>query len=307
MNRHTMRSRLLLGGGVGMALAVLLPLAAVAVMAPTLMTYSGSTDGGTKAVVSTHGNVFRFLGPNMAPDNQYQHIGSGKFLAEGYVLCYRHPRTGALVNAWDTGVSESGFGPESTTGPQPPAQQIDPVLRVSRPTIDGVLVLKQGLLTEVDVNEGLGRKRMELGMAVINDNDFAVHGVILRRQVNFNVDGGGASGWAGALNLWGRTTRDGVFAWNDPSAAPRARQAHGMLLHHLSALLFNNGAEVGTELSPATRQAKVTRHPLDHSCNPTSLTTPVTTPSDRGGTLQYNLGSIPANSRKNVLIEYVRF
>jgi hypothetical protein len=302
-----MRRRLLIGGGLGMALALLLPLAALAVMAPTLMTYSGSTDGGTKVSVSTHGNVMRFLGPDTAPDNQYQHIGSGKLLSEGYVLCYRNPSTGVLVNAWDTGAGESGFGAESTTGPMPPAQVIDPVLRVSRPTTDGVLVLKQGLLAEVDVNEGLGRKRMELGMAVINNNDFAVHDVILRRQVNFDVDRGGASGWAGALNTWGRTTRDGVFAWNDPSRAPRGRQAHGMLLHHLSSLLFSNDGGVGIELSPAIRHAKVTRHPLDHSCNPTSLKTPVFTPSDRGGTLQYNLGSIPANSRMNILMEYVRF
>lgn len=287
---------------------LVLPLAALAHLGPTLMTFGGSTDAGTEARISTHGNFTSFKGPNSAPSNEYQHIGAGLLLSEGYVLCYRHPRTGRLVNAWDTGASDSGFGPASTTGPNaPPADVQDPITRVTRPTADGVLELKQGFSDVVLVNDGLGRKRIEYGMGVINNNDFAVHGVILRRQVNFDVDRGGASGWAGSRNLWGRTTRDGVFAWNDPSAAPAARQAHGMILHHLSSQLFSNEGEGGAELSPAIRRAKVTRNPLDHSCNPPSVPTPVTTPSDRGGTIQYNLGSIPANHRKNVLVEYLRF
>lgn len=304
-----MRKRILFISGLALALA--LPVATLANVAPTLMTFSGSTDGGTEAAVSTHGNVTSFTGPNSPPSNQYQHIGVGRLLSEGYVLCYRHPDTGQFVNAWDTGASESGFGQPSTTGPNaPPADVQDPATRVSRPTTDGVLALKWSVGDVIAVNENLGRKRIEFGVGVINNNDFAVHGVTVRQQVNFDVDGGGASGWAGSRNLWGRTTRDGVFAWNDPSAAPRSRQAHGMMLRHLSSLLFTNSGEpgeVGKELSPSIRRAKVTRNPLDHSCNPQSVATPVTTPTDRGGTLQYNLGTIPADHRMNILMEYVRF
>ena len=51
---------------------------------------------------------------------------------------------------------------------------------------------------------------------------------------------------------------------------------------------------VYTELPASIRSAKVTESPLDSSCSPPAKATPVTPPTDDGGTLQINIGTIPA-------------
>ena len=242
--------------------------------------FSGSTDRGTSAVVSDHGNILAFAGPTVAGAD-YEHVRVGA-LSEGYVLCYRHPTTGAAVNAFDVGSAEAGFGaPAPAPSPGGPDD-----MQVTRPTSDGVLQFKQGFLF-------YGKeKRLEVGMSVINRNPFPVTGVVLRRQADFDVDGAGAAGWAGGRNLWARTSRDSVFAWNDPAAAPVGREGHGMLITHRYTHRYASG--VYTELPATLRSAKVTESPLDSSCSPPAKATPVTTPADDGGTLQINIGTIPA-------------
>lgn len=242
--------------------------------------FSGSTDRGTNARVSDHGNIIAFGGPVVAGAN-YEHVNVGA-LSEGYVLCYRHPTTGALVNAFDLGSAEAGFG-----DPSPAPKLGGPNdMQVTRPTSNGVLQLKQGF-------RFYGKeKRLEIGMSVINTNPYPITDVVLRRQADFDADGAGADGWAASRNLWARTSRESVFAWNDPAAAPSSKEAHGMLMTHRSTHQHKSG--VYTELPATARIAKVTEDPLDSSCSPVAKITPVTTPADDGGTLQVNIGTIPA-------------
>jgi hypothetical protein len=255
--------------------------------------FSGSTDRGTAARISDHGNIIGFAGPTVA-GGDYEHVNVGA-LSDGYVLCYRRPTTGAVVDAFDVGSAESGFAAAVPSAGGPDDMQ------VTRPTSDGALQLKQSFLF-------YGKeKRLEVAMSVINTNSFPVTGVILRRQSDFDVDGAGAAGWSGSRNLWAQTSRDSVFAWNEPSAAPAGKDAHGMLMTHRSTLL--NSAGVYTELPPTARVAKVTESPLDSSCNPPAKTTPVTTPADDGATLQVNIGTIPAapspGSESSVTVDLV--
>jgi hypothetical protein len=144
--------------------------------------------------VADAGNVLGYGGPVVAGAD-YEHINVGA-LSEGYVLCYLNPKTGAYVNAFDLGAAQSGFGPASPTNTEPDPQDPNalPGMQVVRATSDGLLTLKQSFRFDGE------EKRMQVIMDVINYNAFPITGVILRRQADFDVDGGGADGWAGTRN-----------------------------------------------------------------------------------------------------------
>jgi hypothetical protein len=248
-------------------------------------TMTGSTDRGTTVNISDHGNVLGFAGPVIGGDYEHMKVGT---LSDGYVLCYRHPTTGVTVNAFDLGSAEAGFGPPLAPGPQNTVTPDGlPGMQVTRRTTDGVLELKQSFVF-------YGKeKRMLVAMDVVNRNPFPITGVVIRRQADFDVDSGGADGWAASRNLWARTSRDAVFAWTEPSTATAAgKEAHGMLMTHRASHVYSSG--VYTEVPATARTAKVTEAPLDSTCNPAAKTTPVTVPADDGGTLQFNLGTIAA-------------
>src|SRR5262245_10106801 len=79
--------------------------------------------GSPKVAISNHGNLVKFEAPV-----GYEHIGVGD-LSEGYVLCY-----GGSSRAWDTGSSESGFGPAT-------ASCTSSACTITRNTSDGILQL----------------------------------------------------------------------------------------------------------------------------------------------------------------------
>jgi hypothetical protein len=238
-------------------------------------TWTSALDGGTTVSISTHGNIIRYESPT-----GYEHIGVGTF-SEGYILCYTNPASGATVNTFDTGSSESGWGPSVTSGAP---------VAVDRDTADGLIHLKQ-----VYSFDGL-RKSLGIEMRITNNTAVNITNVILRRQVDFDVDTGGAKGWSGFLNWHARSTRGGVWAWDDPSEPPAGFAAHGMLMQHNSA----NPSPVGT------RAAKVTEDILDSTCSPASKTTPLNSLNDDGETIQYNLGTLPAHQTKNFRLSYYR-
>ena len=95
---HTPRNRRRTAATIA-ALALVVPAVGWASTNP-FDAFSGSTDRGTSAVVSDHGNILAFAGPTVAGAD-YEHVRVGA-LSEGYVLCYRHPTTGAAVNAFDS-------------------------------------------------------------------------------------------------------------------------------------------------------------------------------------------------------------
>ena len=241
----------------------------------TFFTWTSNIDGGTTVSISDHGNVVRYESPT-----GYDHIGVGA-LSEGYVLCYTNPFNGTNIDAFDTGSFESGFA-FSTTSTSPVA--------VDRNTTDGLIHLKQ-LFTF----DGL-RKSLGVEMRITNNTGSNINNVILRRQADLDVDTGGAKGWANFLNWFARSTRGGVWAWDDPSEAPAGAAAHAMMMQHNSA----NPAPVGTRLT------KVTDDILDSSCNPPTKATPENSTNDDGATIQYNLGTLPAHATKNFRLSYYR-
>jgi hypothetical protein len=240
-------------------------------------TWSSSSAGGTKVQVSTNGNLLRFTSPT-AKGREYEHIHAGG-LCEGYVLSYTHPNSGASVTAYDVGGSESGFGlPTNTLNPP----------KVVRKTSDGVLQLRQYFVNYT------ARQQIDIQMIVRNLSSRTVSNVILRRQVDYDVDTGGTEGWASSKNTFLRSTADGVMAWNEPSRAPTGKEAHGMLLRVI-------------QRRQGSWEAKVTANPLDVSASPTSVLTPVLVPSDYGATLQFNIGTLAPGQEVRVDIRYMRF
>lgn len=243
-------------------------------------TWSSTSYGGIAVTITTHGNLLAFTSPNKA-GAQYEHINSGA-LSEGYVLCYTNPYTGVYVNAYDIGYAELGFGPATTT--------TSPVT-VTRKTSDGLLELKQ---TYSFSSSG---KYLTIYMYIKNlTADQHITGIVLRRQVDYDVDTGGTQGWAAYLNTHAKTSKDGAFAWNDPSRAPAGREAHGMMLWN-----YNSSSGI-------TAQAKVSGGILDTSCTcTTAVATPVTVPIDYGETIQFTFPSLTHGSTKYGAIRHIRF
>jgi hypothetical protein len=242
-----------------------------------LVTFSATNHGGTQAVISTHGNLISYFSPNSSTSGHYEHVGVGAF-SEGYVLCYTNPSSGRNVDAFDTGSSESGFGASTTT--------LSPVT-VTRTTSDGVLRLKQTISFDAATNS------VFFTMVVTNLKGVRVRNIVLRRQVDFDTDTGGANGWATFENWHANDTHGSVWAWNAPASAPAGDEAHNMVLRNYQ--------------THVEQFAYVTGDILDNSCNADSKL-PSDGPhfGDYGDTLMYPLGSLAAHASTNAGVQYLR-
>lgn len=214
--------------------------------------------GRPRVWLSNHGNLLRFEGPT-----GYDHVGVGN-LSEGYVLCYTG--FGVQRRAWDTGESESGFGPStaSCSGNR---------CTITRNTSDGWLRLRQ-VITKVDVERSL---TVEMTLSRIGGPSLS--GVVLRRQVDLDVDAGGSLGSGDTTNWFGATERESVWAWN--AANNTNNEGHAVMLRQIqrtpAAVLYS---------------AKVTELILDNSCSPFNLAGNGPVRGDYGGTIQYNVGNM---------------
>ena len=210
--------------------------------------------GRPRVWLSSHGNVLRFEGPT-----GYDHVGVGN-LSEGYVLCYSGRR------AWDTGESESGFGPSvaSCSGNR---------CTVTRNTSDGWFRLRQ-VISKVDVERSL---TVEMTLTKIGGP--VQTGVILRRQVDLDVDTGGSLGSGNFENWFGATERESVWAWN--AANNTANEGHAVMLRQVIRRPGN-----------VPYSSKVTSAILDNSCSPSNLAANGPVRGDYGATIQYNVGNM---------------
>lgn len=198
----------------------------------------------------------------------YDHIGVGA-LSEGYVLCY------GAVNAYDTGSAESGFGPSSTS--------CGATCTVTRSTSDGKLRLRQV------ISRSTSLRSATFEMTLTNLTGGPITGVILRRQADLDVDTGGASGTGNFSNWFGASERDSVFGWNPINAS--GSEGHAISL---------------VAVEPTRALAKVTAAILDSSCNPTNIAAAGPVFGDRGVTLQYNIGTLPAGGSVKDTVKYLR-
>lgn len=266
--------------------AFLVPTAGPAAAAPErsitiAKNFHATFGGGTTARISTHGNVVDYLSPDSPLAGRYEHIGVGD-IGEGYVLCYTGPA--GTVRAWDTGVSESGFGPATTTA------QTAKSITISRQTNDGRLTLVQ-LITFNGTNRSVLIK-----MTLRNNTASPVPNVVLRRQVDFDVDTGGADGWAGFQSWHATTTRTTSFAWSEPAAAPGDKDAHAMQLKFM-----------GASSTGLAHNAYTTTQILDNTCEADSRRPGVPAFGDFGDTQLLRIGTVPSNGSQFATVEYSRF
>jgi hypothetical protein len=217
--------------------------------------------------ISSHGNVTRYEGPT-----GYEHIGIGSF-SEGYVLCYGPSR------AFDTSASESGFaaGQANCTSNK---------CTITRNTSDGILQLRQ-----VITKNASSDRSFSVAMTVRNLTGASVASVIVRRQVDLDVDTGGALGTAGIINWFGSSERDSVYAWNHLNKS--AREEHAVILSSRTPLTIPS-------------LAKVTAAILDSSCSPDNIAAAGPVEGDYGATIQYNLGTLAGGGSKTVTVQYQR-
>jgi hypothetical protein len=117
--------------------------------------------------------------------------------------------------------------------------------------------------------------------------------VILRRQVDFDVDTGGPLGTGDFTNWFGASERDSAFAWN-------AANEHGGDDHAMVLRFYNR--------TPTTVKwyAKVTNDILDTSCNPTNLAANGPVQGDYGASLQYNVGTLGGGKTAVLTVQYDR-
>lgn len=244
------------------------------IVAPTWKTFSTATGRGTRIVVSVGGNITAFTSPNQA-GAQYEHIGVGS-IGEGYVLCY----TGAPAT-FDLGESSAGFAAPTTTA-----------TAITRNTLDG----RASLTQKFSLTPGgtASPTTFNVTMTVKNRTGAPMTNVILRRQVDFDIDTGGAQGWAGFLSNHSRTKAT-VGAFHDPVEAPAGREAHGIMM-----MLQSPGG---------TWDTRVTANILDSSCNPPAapLAANFVSRGDYGDTMIFNLGTIGAGASKSSSLRYMRY
>lgn len=210
--------------------------------------------GRPRVWLSNHGNLLRFEGPT-----GYDHVGVGN-LSEGYVLCYNGRR------AWDTGSSESGFG-------QAQASCSGNSCTITRTTSDGWLRLRQ-VISKVDIERSL---TVEMTLTKIGGPFLT--GVVLRRQVDLDVDAGGDLGTGDTTNWFAATERESVWAWN--AANDSGREGHAVMLR-----------QIIRQPGSVPYSAKVTEQILDNSCSPFNLAADGPVRGDYGATIQYNVGSL---------------
>lgn len=224
--------------------------------------------GRPRVWLSRHGNIIRFEGPA-----GYDHIGVGE-IGEGYVLCYGTRR------AYDVGFTETGFGPStpSCSGS---------TCTVTRNTSDGQFRLRQ-VITKNSVE-----RAVTVEMTLTKLGQTAVSNVVLRRQVDFDVDAGGSLGSNNFVSWFGATERESVFAWN--SANYTANEGHMVMLRQIQRIP-----------SSVPYTAKVTSAILDTSCSPTNAAPWGPVEGDYGATIQYNIGFMGQGSVFIGRVQYQR-
>lgn len=164
---------------------------------PTFKTFSSTSLGGTRVVISIHGNITSFASPNNATES-YDHIGAGT-VEEGYVLCYTPSGLGQF-NSYDVGWTESGFG-AATTSSGPP-------VTVTRTTSDGRVRLKQTFTFSG------ARRSLQIKMDVTNLTGSTMSGVTIRRHADLDISTGGSSGTGDFANDFANTFQ-AVIAWEN--------------------------------------------------------------------------------------------
>ena len=222
--------------------------------------------------ISAHGNLVRFDGPV-----GFEHIGVGT-MGEGYVLCYGSTR------AYDVGSSESGFAPptvKSCSGNN---------CTIVRKTIDNKIEFKQEFHKSSAAELG---RNIRVKMTVKNLTASNLTNVVLRRQVDFDVDTGGSKGTGSFVNWFASSQFDSAFAWNSPT--DYTEDGHALMLRHLT--------KIPTAIKTVS---KVTEDILDTSCSPANIADSGPIRGDYGATLQYNIGTIPGTKSAVGIVEYQR-
>jgi len=222
--------------------------------------------------ISAHGNLVRFDGPV-----GFEHIGTGTF-GEGYVLCYGSTR------AYDVGYTEAGFGPPtvaSCTGNN---------CTIVRKTTDNKIEFKQEFHKSSTAELG---RNIRVKMTVKNLTATNLANVVLRRQVDFDVDTGGSKGTGSFDNWFASSQFDSAFAWNSPN--DYTEDGHALMLRHLT--------KTPTAIKTVS---KVTANILDTTCSPANIADSGPIRGDYGVTLQYNIGTIPATKSAIGIVEYQR-
>jgi len=241
---------------------------------PTWKTYSTTVGRGTKINVSTGGNITSFASPNEAKGS-YEHIGVGA-IGEGYVLCYNGGSP-----AYDLGESSSGWAAPTTTSSA-----------VTRNTLDGKITMIQNF--NLMVGTSTVPTFFTVQMTLVNRTSQTLNNVVLRRQVDFDIDTGGTAGWAGFLSNHTRT-KGTVSAFHDPVEAPTGKESHGIMM-----MVMQSGGKWET---------RVTNSILDSTCNPTPapLGASFVARGDYGDTMIFPIGSIPGGGSKTVSLRYMRY
>jgi hypothetical protein len=236
-------------------------------IAPASTTTYYNFPGKPRAAISIHGNLLRFEGPL-----GYDHIGVGT-IGEGYVLCY-----GGTV-AYDVGPAEVGFGPST-------ASCSAQTCTVTRTTSDGLFRLRQV------ITKNQSERSIDVAMTLTNLSQSTLGGVVLRRQVDFDVDTGGALGTKSFTNWFGSAERHSVFAWNAPTDHPG--EDHMLVMRYLPS------AVMGTFVS------KVTESILDTSCSPPNIAANGPVYGDYGATIQFDIGTMGPGSSFTGKVQYER-
>jgi hypothetical protein len=242
-------------------------------VAPIAFTF---TDTGTTVAVSIHGNTVQFESPD-----GYEHIGIGAF-SEGYIACYTAPVTGSR-EAVDTGDNDNGVWGDAVVGASSITRSTD------GPNGDGGKVqLRQSYAF------GPGDRRLRITHRLTNMTNDTLTDVSFRRQVDFDIDTGGASGWAFFANDFATDGNDRVMAWNTPGEAPAPTDSHSMALRALDA--------------DSPHDARVTSNILDPSCDADSAVSPDMTSDevDYGGTLRYQIGELGPRKSAHITLQYDR-
>jgi hypothetical protein len=223
---------------------------------------------GTPAIaISRNGNLVRYEGPD-----GFEHIAVGA-LSEGYVLCYGSAR------AYDTGTAEFGFGAAS-------ASCSGTACTITRTTSDGRMRLVQR------ITKGPAFERaLNIEMTLTNQSGINFSNVVLRRQVDFDVDTGGRFGTRSFRNRFAATERDSVTAWNAPG--DNVSEDHAMLLRRYKTT------------SPAA-VAKVTGSILDNTCSPANVAPTEPVRGDFGATIQYDVGTLTTGRSVVLGFQYQR-
>lgn len=204
--------------------------------------------GTPKIALSRNGNIVRYEGPE-----GYEHFGIGAF-SEGYVLCYN------ATQAYDIADDETGFLPSTISCAASKCT-------ITRNTTDGKLQLKQ-----VIVKNAPYERSVNVEMTLTNKSQSAISNIILRRQVDFDVDTGGRLGSGSFVNYFGASERDSVFGWNAANNNPA--EDHAMMIRR-----YNWNPRTITAL------AKVTGNILDSSCSPVNIAADGPVRGDYGATI----------------------